>query len=201
MKQYYTDNSSINKENLIKRLKKLNDYFSKRNFSYQIYLFGSCLGIYHLDKDFRKSLDIDYQSSTSIFDERIRSVMNDLEIHEIGGIMDIPPLDEIEIVETLKFGSLTVYIPSIENFALSKLLSNRLKDYTDLRDYPILDKCNLIKLKDMLDDYLDYFIFADKKDYNFNFFDDLLKERNLSMDTEKTASIENNIEDDFDIDI
>lgn len=89
------------------------------------------------------SLDVDFQSNDEINSQEIKDFMNLLNIHEIGGLMNVPPLDELVIVDELTFGSLTVKIPSIENFALSKLLSNRPKDYNDLKSYPILDSCDI----------------------------------------------------------
>lgn len=189
------DKDVIDKKRMLKRLEVLDDYLKEFGVSYQIYLFGSCLGMYHLEQDYRKSLDIDFQSKQNLLNKEIKNIMSDMEIHEIGGIMDIPPLEELEIVEKIDYGNLTVFIPSIENFALSKLLSNRRKDYDDLANYPILDKCNLSKLKHMLDEYLPYFPFNENLFYNFNYFEDLLENRNLKI----SESIEENLEDNFEM--
>ena len=125
------------------------------------------------------SNDLDYMSQGEIDDENIKFILDTLEIHDMGGIMLVPELADIEIVNSLEYQYLKVLIPSIENFALSKLLSDRAKDYNDLEKYPILDACNIQKLKGMLDEYLPYFIFANNPNYNFNYLDELLKERNL----------------------
>ena len=42
--------------------------------------------------------------------------------------MLVPELADIEIVDRVEYQYLTVLIPSIENFALSKLFSSRPKD-------------------------------------------------------------------------
>ncbi|UTY38049.1 DUF6036 family nucleotidyltransferase [Allocoprobacillus halotolerans] len=123
------------------------------------------------------SLDVDFQSNDEINSQEIKDFMNLLNIHEIGGVMNVPPLDELVIVDELTFGSLTVKIPSIENFALSKLLSNRPKDYNDLKSYPILDSCDIGKLRKLVDEYVKYTVFENNP--NYNYLDDLLKERNL----------------------
>ena len=162
------------------KLKTFNDVLEKRKMYYTIYLFGAGLGIYHLKEEYRMSNDLDYMSQTQINDEDTRYILDALEINDMGGIMMVPELSEIEIVEEIKYTYLTVLIPSIENFALSKLLSNRIKDYNDLANYPILDKCDISKLRDMLEEYLPYYVFNDKPDYNFNFLNDLLTERQLT---------------------
>lgn len=148
---------------------------------YTIYLFGAGLGIYHLQEDYRMSNDLDYMSQETINDEDTWMILSGLEINDMGGVMLVPELEEIEIVNEIKYSNLTILIPSIENFALSKLLSNRPKDYNDLENYPILDHCNLNKLNEMLTEYLPYFIFNDNPSYNFNYLDDLIQARNLSL--------------------
>lgn len=170
----------IDKEKMLRKFNIISKALAKKNIKFNLYLFGSGLGMYHLNKDYRVSNDTDFQTDTILLDDEIKKIMDDISLHEIGGIMDIPPLEELEIVEKLDYGNLTVYIPSIENFALSKLLSNRRKDYDDLANYPILDNCNIKKLQGMLDEYLPYFPFNDNPSYNFNFFDDLLEERKLN---------------------
>lgn len=135
--------NQFDKKEMLKTLKILGNKLQSSGIDYEIYLFGSCLGMYLLDKKYRMSLDVDFQSNDEINSQEIKDFMNLLNIHEIGGLMNVPPLDELVIVDELTFGSLTVKIPSIENFALSKLLSNRPKDYNDLKSYPILDSCDI----------------------------------------------------------
>lgn len=172
-------NNQFDKAEMLKVLKVLGNKLKSNGIRYEIYLFGSCLGMYLLDKKYRMSLDVDYQSKDEINSEEIKDYMNLLNIHEIGGIMNVPPLEELVIVDEFVYGYLTVKIPSIENFALSKLLSDRQKDYNDLKSYPILDSCDINKLKGMLNEYLEYFVFKDNPNYNFNFLEELLEERNL----------------------
>lgn len=169
----------FDKKEMLKTLKALGNKLQDSGIKYEIYLFGSCLGMYLLDKKYRMSLDVDFQSKDRMNSQEIKEYMNLLNIHEIGGIMNVPPLDELTIVDEFTYGFLTVKIPSIENFALSKLLTDRQKDYNDLKSYPILDSCDICKLRELLDEYLDYFVFSNNPNYNFNFLDDLLKERKL----------------------
>lgn len=171
--------NKFDKTKMLKTLKILGNKLQNSGIDYEIYLFGSCLGMYLLDKKYRMSLDVDFQSKDTISSTEIKDFMELLNVHEIGGIMNIPPLDELEIIDEFTFGSLTVKIPSIENFALSKLLSDRPKDYNDLKSYPILDSCNIDQLRKLLDEYLDYFPFRDNPNYNFNYFNELLLERKL----------------------
>lgn len=172
---------NINKDEMLNRFQVLSEELEDMGVSMTIYLFGSGLGMYHLGKAYRMSQDIDYQAEYMAVDPYIREVMEGLDIHEIGGIMDIPPLDELQVDDVLKLGGLTVVIPSIEDFALTKLLSNREKDYEDLRRYPILDSCDLKRLRRMIKEYEPYIPYGNTSDWNFRYLDDLIRERGIGQ--------------------
>ena len=143
---------------------------------------------------------MDYTAEKQIHSEAVKNRLDILEIHDMGGIMMVPELEDLKIVNEINYSNLTVKIPSIENFTLSKLLSNRQKDYDDLKNYPILDNCDIKELKEMLDEYLPYFVFGDNPSYNFNFLDDLLEERGLDKSEDSTPQqsyIDRDITDDF----
>lgn len=189
-----------NYEILESRLDGFNKILKDYNAHYGIYLFGASLGIYHLKNDYRFSNDLDYTAEKQIHSEAVKNLLDILEIHDMGGIMMVPELEDLKIVNEINYSNLTVKIPSIENFALSKLLSNRQKDYDDLKNYPILDNCDIKELKEMLDEYLPYFVFGDNPSYNFNFLDDLLEERGLDKSEDSTPQqsyIDRDITDDF----
>ena len=163
-------------------------------------MFGASLGAYHLKDEYRSSHDLDYTSKMQIQNGMVQEILNSLEIRDMGGIMTVPELENLKIVNEINYSNLTVKIPSIENFALSKLLSDRQKDYDDLKNYPILDNCNIKELKEILDEYLPYFIFGDKPSYNFNFLNDLLDERELDKSKDSTPQqsyLDRDITDDF----
>ena len=169
-----------NIDRLKSKLEIFDEILSERRMHYTVYLFGAGLGIYHLHEDYIMSSDLDYMSQDEIDDEDLKMMLETLEISDMGGIMLVPELADIEIVDRVEYQYLTVLIPSIENFALSKLFSSRPKDYNDLENYPILDMCDVEKLKEMLEEYLPYFVFADNPNYNFNYLDDLLNKRGLA---------------------
>ena len=189
-----------NYEILKNKLSSFNNILKQYNLTYEIYLFGASLGAYHLKDEYRFSHDLDYTSKTQIQNDKVQEILNSLEIRDMGGIMMVPELEDLKIVNEINYSNLTVKIPSIENFALSKLLSNRQKDYDDLKKYPILDNCNIEELKEMLDEYLLYFVFGDNPSYNFNFLDDLLEERRLDKTEDSTPQqsyINRDITDNF----
>lgn len=175
-----------NYEILKNKLSNFNEILKQYNLTYEIYLFGANLGAYHLKDKYRFSHDLDYTSKTQIQCDKVQEILNSLEIRDMGSIMMVPELEDLKIVNEINYSNLTVKIPSIENFALSKLLSNRQKDYDDLKNYPILDNCNIKELKERLDEYLPYFVFGDSPSYNFNFLDDLLEDRNLDKSEDST---------------
>lgn len=172
---------NIDRREMLKRLAFIGRKLEEKGTSITIYLFGSCLGMYHLDSAYRMSQDIDYQTDSIISDADIRREFLKMDVHEIGGIMDIPPLDELQVDDVLKLGGLTVVIPSIEDFALTKLLSNREKDYEDLRRYPILDSCDLKRLRQMVKEYEPYIPYGNTSDWNFRYLDDLVRERGIGQ--------------------
>ncbi|MFQ9889372.1 MAG: hypothetical protein ACLRWM_02170 [Streptococcus sp.] len=90
--------------------------------------------------------------------------------------MLVPELADIEIVDRVEYQYLTVLIPSIENFALSNCFrpGQRIIMIGKLSN---TDMCDVEKLKEMLEEYLPYFVFADNPNYNFNYLDDLLNKR------------------------
>lgn len=170
---------NIDRREMLKRLAFIGRKLEEKGTSITIYLFGSCLGMHHLDSAYRMSQDIDYQTDSIISDADIRREFLKMDVHEIGGIMDIPPLDELQVDDVLKLGGLTVVIPSIEDFALTKLLSNREKDYEDLRKYPILDSCDLKRLHQMIEEYEPYIPYGNTTDWNFRYLDNLVRERGI----------------------
>lgn len=156
-----------------------NSALKDEEIEFEIYLFGSGLGMYYLKEEYRYSYDFDFMSKDDIKSKPVLNLMHQLGISDMGGIMMVPELEDIIITKTLSFSNLIVHIPSIENFALSKLLSDRGKDYYDLEKYPILDNCDLKKLRDILEENLDYYVFKDNPRHNFHRFDELLEIRGL----------------------
>ena len=145
-------------DRLLSKIDAFNDVLRERKSHYTIYLFGSGLGIYHLKEDYRATQDLDYMSKEQISNQDTTMLLDMMDIHDMGGIMMVPELEDLKIVNEINYSNLTVKIPSIENFALSKLLSNRQKDYDDLKNYPILDNCNIKELKES--DTIEYYKYS-----------------------------------------
>lgn len=52
--------NKFDKTKMLKTLKILGNKLQNSGIDYEIYLFGSCLGMYLLDKKYRMSLDVDF---------------------------------------------------------------------------------------------------------------------------------------------
>lgn len=158
--------------------KEINKELYKIGAYAEIALFGGQLGLYHLgESDYRMTMDIDVMLGN--IEDKALKILNDYGVHSIGGVMEIPPIEEVTMKEVLEYSNLKVYIPDIEMFALSKIMTTRPKDYYDLKDTKILDYCDLNRLKELIDYYQDDLLWKENPNNNYLSFDDFLKKRNL----------------------
>ena len=166
--------------NTLETLAELNEDLQKLNLKLSIIIIGGTLAVYHLGKQYRATLDID----VLINNKEENKYLNLLRKHglDIPYVIEVPPQEEVAIKERtddiITYSNLTVCLPKIEILALYKLMTIRGKDFEDLEKYPILDKCNMGELKEMIDDYKNYLL-NDHPDYNYKRLDELLKTRNL----------------------
>lgn len=155
-------------------LEELNAEMAENNVYADVILIGGLLGKYLLKGEFRETIDIDFMVKEVVNDSSFRKVLAKFYIDEVT-VIEIPPPEEIKFAETLRFSNLNVHIPTIEYFALSKLFSTRQKDEEDLKETGILKHSNIPELVNMIDDYKDYVLNPNNKDYNFHNFDDYLQ--------------------------
>lgn len=81
----------------------------------------------------------------------------------------------------VEFSNIRIFLPSIEMIALSKLMTRRPKDYHDLKETELLDRCDLEKLKRLADECVSYMTDHEYKNSNYYDWDELLKQRGLSL--------------------
>lgn len=80
-------------------------------------------------------------------------------------------------MDGIPFESLVIFLPNIEMLALSKLVSKRGKSLEDLKTKPIVEKCDLIKLKAWVKEAESYYF--NTLEFNFHEWDDILNARGL----------------------
>ncbi|MBC1456215.1 DUF6036 family nucleotidyltransferase [Listeria newyorkensis] len=155
-------------------LEEVNKEMVKNNVRAGVILIGGLLGKYLLQDEFRETFDIDIMIREVEDANSFRKVLDQFSIDEVT-VVEIPPKEEIEFADVLRFSNLTVYIPTIEYFALTKLFSTRVKDEEDLQKTGILKHCNIIELLEMIDDYKAFVLNPKNRDYNFYNIDSYLK--------------------------
>jgi hypothetical protein len=136
------------------------------------------------NRTFRPTRDIDVNLKWSNNKEKLLSLLAKMEIDVVGGVMDIPPMEDFQGKDLFQlvgavFGSIKVYVPSIELLACSKLFSTRGKDLKDLHDTDILNMCDLSKLIEMVEEYKLYMINLENPEINVHQLEVILLEKGL----------------------
>ncbi len=70
-------------------------------------------------------------------------------------------------IDTLE--NITVYVPTMELLACTKLFSKRAKDLDDLIDSPMLEYCDKNLLIELVTEYKDYIL--NPEDWSWNFYE------------------------------
>lgn len=129
------------------------------------------------EDEFRKTIDIDFYAEY-LPSPLALTILEDLGF-EVVGVLEAPPPEEMTHAYTHKLSNITLHYPSVEYFALSKLMTQRGKDEEDLKEYPILDKCDLNFLRDKIEEYKVELLNPSNFNYNFHNFEEYLKYRKL----------------------
>lgn len=155
----------------------INEELKQNNKKAQIVLIGGQLGIYHLgEKEYRKTHDIDVIHKYD--DKYFINLLSQYGIEQVG-IMQLPPYEDLtdeSNCEIISYSNLDVYIPNLELFAISKLMTTRGKDLDDLEYTNLLKFCDKDKLIKLVEEYLDYSIDKDHPDINVKKFEELLED-------------------------
>lgn len=161
-------NNNKAKEFLNLQLEILNQDLAERNANADLVLIDGFAAKYLLE-EFRPTIDLDFMvgklvnETSSSFNELLEN--NGM---EAVTVVEIPPIEEIEFRETLKYSNLTVSIPTIEYLAISKIFTTRQKDEDDLVDEKLLEHCDRELLSEMLIDYQGFVLNPKNPDLNFN---------------------------------
>ncbi|OTO09238.1 hypothetical protein A5882_003571 [Enterococcus sp. 4E1_DIV0656] len=164
----------------MRKMEKFNEQLANEDISASVILIGGQAGRFLLE-DFRMTYDVDFMvkaindaSKASTF----RELMFQNDIEDVT-VVEVPPLEEIEFQDSIEFSNLTIYIPTIEYFAITKLFSNRPKDEYDLVNIGIIDACDPEKLNEMIHLYKGDVLNVNDPNANFNTLKDFLKSRGI----------------------
>ncbi|ATF25036.1 hypothetical protein CNY62_00835 [Brochothrix thermosphacta] len=157
----------------------LNETLQEKDWNISLVLIGGQLGAYLLS-DFRSTFDVDVLIKDIPRDANRKEVEQALYQSNLESVtvVEIPPVEEIEFKneDTIKYSNLTVYIPTIEYFALTKIFSARDKDEADLKEEGILQECNIEKLLELIDEYKKDVLNPNNMNYNFNSLEKLFEQ-------------------------
>lgn len=133
---------------------------------------------------FRTTLDIDVNIIATSNESIFKDFLKKLQIDVVGGIMEVPPLEDFENNNELikldyDFEYIEVYLPKLELLACTKIFSTRVKDLEDLEHYNILEKCDKIKLLKMVEEYKRYLLNPSNPDLNVHQLNRILKEKGI----------------------
>lgn len=135
------------------------------------------------DKTFRPTMDVDINLLSTNDFQKLRSLLEDLDIDIVGGVMELPPLEDFKKSCMFKldvdFTSIEVYVPDIELLACSKIFSAREKDLIDLEKTIILESCNKEKLLDMVNEYKMYLLNPDNSNLNLYSLTRIFEEKGI----------------------
>lgn len=157
----------------------LNEELKERSIkNIEVFIIGGETGQTILGrKDFRGTQDIDLIPKYMLNDETINIFYdNGFDIVEV---LEVPPVEDMDSYYKYELSNITLHYPSVEYFALSKLMTQRSRDDDDLKNYPILDKCDLNFLRDKIEEYKVELLNPSNFNYNFHNFEEYLKYRKL----------------------
>lgn len=175
------------KDDVLSLLIDLDYYCKENNINGEIVVLGGSALLTYLELNqsyFRPTMDIDVNIIETTNEGKFRELLQSLQIDIVGGIMEVPPLEDLGDHEKLimldnDFEVIKVYIPKIELLACTKIFSDRGKDLEDLENYKILENCNKEKLLEMVEEYKVNLLNPTNPDLNVHQLDRLLKEKGI----------------------
>lgn len=171
---------SINREYLQETFEVLNDEMKENNIYANIFLIGGSAGALLLKDKFRSTLDIDVIIESVTNMETFQDLIENYGIESVT-VVELPPVEEIESKEKIELSNLTVSIPTIEYFALTKIFSDRSKDEYDLIHERIIESCDKEKLAAMIKEYQSFMLNENNPNMNVNTLKEYFKENGINI--------------------
>ncbi|EGO7558472.1 DUF6036 family nucleotidyltransferase [Enterococcus faecalis] len=165
-------------------LQKLNSQLKEESIKTEVVLIGGWAGRFLLN-DYRQTLDIDFllaRINDASKERTWRELLFENGMEEVT-VVEVPPVEEIESHDVLEFSNLTVRIPTIEYFAVTKIFSERSKDAEDLIQQKILENCDPEKLQKMFSLYKGDLINPNNMNHNFKTLEDVLRDYGINVDS------------------
>lgn len=133
------------------------------------------------EQDFRPTRDVDVKVLSASDMDELFGLLKEANIHIVGGVAEFPPIEDFREKKKYKveaqFTNITVYVPTPELLACTKIFSKRPKDLTDLEQSKLLDFCNLDILRDLIEDYKSYMLNPDDRDMNVHQIEEIFKQK------------------------
>jgi len=180
MSQY--DFALCNSDDILDKLYTL-DYLCKKEDIYaELIIFGGAGILLLLEKlgtTFRSTRDIDVNLLSTNNKDALVVILHEVGIDIVSGVIEVPPVEDFNTNGSkyeleVDFSAIRVFVPTFELLAISKIFSTREKDLVDLKEFPILENCDLNKLTDMITEYKNYVLNPDNPDLNLHQLVDIL---------------------------
>lgn len=161
-------------DDILIRFDELDLLCESNNIKAEFILLGGAALLIHLKSagcDCRPTRDIDV-NVLSANTEEIYDKLNQLQIDIVGGVMELPPMEDFEgnkyEVDSCNFTAIRLFVPTIELLACTKIFTKREKDLKDLEETNILKLCDKDVLKEMINEYKEYLINPTDPDLNLH---------------------------------
>jgi len=176
-------------DEIIDRLELLDIYCIQNNVQAELIILGASGLLIYMEmknKSFRPTRDIDVNLLSASNPDKIRELLELVKIDTVGGVMELPPMEdfsgkEIFKIEGAEFANITVYVPSIELLACTKIFSTRKKDLVDLQETDILVMCEIGKLMRLVDEYKSYMMNEKNPDANIHQLKQILIDKEIDL--------------------
>ncbi|MEN1970109.1 DUF6036 family nucleotidyltransferase [Lentibacillus sp. N15] len=181
-----------NKDDILNQLHTLDYYCKKEDISAELVMMGgsAILTLMELNgQNFRPTMDIDINIINTMNKESFYKQLEKVKIDVVGGVMEVPPLEDFEFRNTkdqkslyeleVGFEAIRVFLPNLELLACCKIFSTRLKDLRDLEEMSILDNCNKDKLLGMVEEYKQNLLNPANPDLNVHQLDRIFEQKGI----------------------
>lgn len=144
--------NGLNRNDIIGRIRELDKEMGLVGQKGQILIVGGSAMAIHGFGRFTEDIDIigDLKHIKSDVLDRLSIDTN------VGSVMVIPDLQDVSVEELKGFANLSVYVLSVEDLALAKLFTERLKDEQDLLEYLLPSVYDFEGLRQRIEEYMPY---------------------------------------------
>jgi len=137
------------------------------------------------EENFRPTRDVDVQVLSASDMNELFKLLKEANIHIVGGVAEFPPIEDLRENKKYKveaqFTNITVYVPTPELLACTKIFTKRPKDLIDLENSKLLDFCNHDILRSLIEEYKSYMTNPDDRDMNVHQIEEILKQKSSQL--------------------